>query len=431
MVDQHRRTLPWIALGVVYVLWGSTYLANRYIIVSAPPLLASGFRFMTGGLLLGLLVLVFAGPRTFAMTRAQLGTAALSGLLLPAWGNGLVILAQSQVASGLTALLIASVPLYIAVLRALTGDRPRRATVLGVLVGAAGLALLVLVGPTGGSGGVLLGLLVLVFAGPRAFGMSRAQFGTAALSGLLLPAWGNGLVIVAQSQVASGLTALLIASVPLYIAVLRALTGDRPRRATVLGVLVGAVGLALLVLVGPSGGSGGVSGSAWWGPPLVLLAGAGWATGTFAATRLAVPANPFALATVQQLIGGAILVFAGTARGERLHPAEIAAVSWWAWLYMSLFVSLGAFSAYAYALSTLPVSTVATYAYVNPVIAVLLGVVVADERFSVLQLAGGAIVLVAVVMVIAAERRNRGPVPAGVTGSAQPTRPVAGRTPPC
>ena len=320
-VDQQRRTLPWIALGVVYVLWGSTYLANRYIIVSMPPLLASGFRFMTGGLLLGLLVLVFAGRRVFAMTRAQLGTAALSGLLLPAWGNGLVILAQSQVASGLTALLIASVPLYIAVLRALTGDRPRRATVLGVLVGAAGLA--------------------------------------------------------------------------------------------------------LLVLVGPSGGSGGVSGSAWWGPPLVLLAGAGWATGTFAATRLAVPANPFALATVQQLIGGAILVVVGTTFGERLHLADIAPVSWWAWLYMSLFVSLGAFSAYAYALATLPVSTVATYAYVNPVIAVLLGVVVAGERFSVLQLAGGAIVLVAVVMVIAAERPPDSPG-TGPARQPDPTDPAAG-----
>jgi drug/metabolite transporter (DMT)-like permease len=306
-VDQPRRTVPWIALGVVYVLWGSTYLANRYIIVSMPPLLASGFRFMTGGLLLGLLVLLFVGPRVFAtMTRAQLGTAALSGLLLPAWGNGLVILAQSQVASGLTALLIASVPLYIAVLRALTGDRPRRATVLGVLVGAAGLA--------------------------------------------------------------------------------------------------------LLVLVGPSGGSGGVSGSAWGGPPLVLLAGAGWATGTFAAARLAVPANPFALATLQQLIGGATLVVVGTAVGERLDLAAVAPVSWWAWLYMSLFVSLGAFSAYAYALSTLPVSTVATYAYVNPVIAVMLGVVVAGERFSAVQLVGGAIVLLAVVMVIAAERPVRAPV---------------------
>jgi len=116
----------------------------------------------------------------------------------------------------------------------------------------------------------------------------------------------------------------------------------------------------------------------------VLLAGAGWATGTFAATRMAVPANPFALATVQQLIGGAVLVTVGTIAGERLHPATVAPVSWWAWLYMSLFVSLGAFSAYAYALATLPVSTVATYAYVNP-----------------------AIVLVAVVMVIAAERPAR------------------------
>ena len=318
-VDQRRRTVPWIALGVVYVLWGSTYLANRFIIVSMPPLLASGFRFMTGGVLLGILVLLFAGPRVFAMTRAQLGTAALSGLLLPAWGNGLVILAQSQVASGLTALLIASVPLYIAVLRALTGDRPRRATVLGVLVGAAGLA--------------------------------------------------------------------------------------------------------LLVLVGPSGGSGGVSGSAWWGPPLVLLAGAGWATGTFAATRMAVPANPFALATVQQLIGGAVLVTTGTIVGERLHPATVAPVSWWAWLYMSLFVSLGAFSAYAYALATLPVSTVATYAYVNPVIAVVLGVVVAGERFSAVQLVGGAIVLVAVVMVIAAER----PAPAAGRVRRRPPSQVVAR----
>jgi drug/metabolite transporter (DMT)-like permease len=242
---------------------------------------------------------------------------------------------------------------------------------------------------------------------------------------VLLPAWGNGLVILAQSQVASGLAALLIASVPLYIAVLRALTGDRPRRATVLGVLVGAVGLAVLVLVRPGGGSGGVSGSAWWGPPLVLLAGLGWATGTFAATRLAVPANPFALATVQQLVGGAVLLVVGAVAGERLDLATVAPVSWWAWGYMTLLVSLAAFSSYAYALANLPVSTVATYAYVNPVIAVLLGVVVAGERFSALQLVGGAIVLVAVVMVIAAERSG-----APVTGSRSPTPPAGVPTPP-
>jgi drug/metabolite transporter (DMT)-like permease len=318
-VDRRVLALPWVALGVVYVLWGSTYLANRFLIVSMPPLLASGTRFLSGGLLLGLLVLLFAGRRALALTRAQLGTAALSGLLLPAWGNGLVI--------------------------------------------------------------------------------------------------------VAQSQVASGLAALLIASVPLYIAVFRAVTGDRPRPATVVGVLLGAVGLALLVLVGAGGGAAGVSGNAWWGPPLVLLGGLGWAAGTFAATRLAVPANPFALATVQQLIGGTILVVVGTTVGERLHPAAVAPVSWWAWLYMTLFVSLGAFSAYAFALANLPVSTVATYAYVNPVIAVLLGVLVAGERFSAAQLAGGAVVLLAVVVVIAAERSR-------VTGSGRPTPPAGDRPPP-
>jgi drug/metabolite transporter (DMT)-like permease len=293
-------TLPWVALGVVYVLWGSTYLANRYVITTIPPLLASGTRFLVGGTLLGLVVLVVAGRRAFRMT----------------W----------------------------------------------------------------------------------------PQWGTTALTGLLLPAWGNGLVTLGQQHVASGLAALLIASVPLYIVVFRALSGDWPRRATVGGVAVGAVGLALLVLVGPSGGSAGVVGNAWWGAPLVLLAGFGWAAGTFATTRLAVPPNPIALAAAQMFIGGLIMLTVSLAMGNRLDITQVAPVSWWALAYMAVVVSLGGYSGYAYALSTLPVSTVATYAYVNPVIAVLLGVVIAGERFTGLQLLGGAIVLVAVVIVIAAER---------------------------
>lgn len=293
--------LPWVTLGVVYVLWGSTYLANRLIITSVPPLLAGGFRFLVGG--------------------------------------------------------------------------------------------------------ALLAVVVLVVAGRGAFRMGLAQFGTTALSGLLLPAWGNGLVVLGQQAVASGLAALLIAAVPLWIVILRAVTGDRPRTATVGGVAVGVVGLAVLVLAGP--GSGGVGGSAWWGPWLVLLASLGWAGGTFATTRLPVPANPFAMAAVQMFVGGVILTAAGTAVGERVDPAAITPVSWWAWAYMAVVVSLGAFGAYAVALSTLPVSTVATYAYVNPVIAVLLGVLVVGERFTAVQLVGGAIVLVAVVLVIVAERPAR------------------------
>jgi drug/metabolite transporter (DMT)-like permease len=173
------------------------------------------------------------------------------------------------------------------------------------------------------------------------------------------------------------------------------------------------VGLAVLLLAGPSGGSGGTLGNAWWGPWLVLLAGMGWASGTFATTRLPVPANPLALAGVQMFVGGAVLLTVSTAIGDRFDIAAVTPVAWWAWVYMAVVASAGAFSAYAYALAHLPVSTVATYAYVNPVIAVLLGILVIGERFSVVQLIGGAVVVAAVVLVIVAERRGRnrrGPV---------------------
>jgi drug/metabolite transporter (DMT)-like permease len=120
-----------------------------------------------------------------------------------------------------------------------------------------------------------------------------------------------------------------------------------------------------------------------------------------------VPANPFALAAVQMFVGGAILMSVSQAAGERFDVGSVSVVAWWAWAYMALVVSLAAFGAYAFALASLPVSTVATYAYVNPVIAVLLGVVVANERFSAPQLLGGAVVLVAVVLVIAAERPRK------------------------
>jgi drug/metabolite transporter (DMT)-like permease len=249
--------------------------------------------------------------------------------------------------------------------------------------------------------GLVLGLLVLLAAGPGAFRMSRAQLLSSMLTGLLLPAWGNGLVAQAQTQIPSGLAALLLAVVPLYIAVLRTVFGDRPSRATLVGVLVGLVGLAVLVLAGP--GSGGTAGSAWWGPWLVVLAGLGWASGTYASTRLPVPVNPFAMATVQMLTGGVLMGLGGLVTGASLDLTAVSGLAWWAWVGAAL-ATLGGFSGYALALRGLPVSTVATYAYVNPVIAVVLGVALVGERFSLLQAVGGAIVLVAVVLVVRAER---------------------------
>jgi drug/metabolite transporter (DMT)-like permease len=290
-----------LALGVVYVMWGSTYLAIRYTIESVPPTLAAGLRFVVAG--------------------------------------------------------------------------------------------------------ALLAVLLLVFAKRAVWRMNRREFGTSLLAGLLLIAGGNGLVTVAEQHITSGLAALLIASVPLYIVLLRRLFGDRPRVTTLVGVAVGLAGLTILLLAGP--GQGGTVGNAWWGPWLVLFAALCWALGTFATTRMAVPQSPFVLATVEMLAGGGFLVLVGSVVGERLDPAAISGTSWLAWGYLSIIVSLGAMSAYAYALATLPVSTVATYAYVNPVIAVVLGAVIAGERFTPLQLIGGAVVVIAVVVVIASERVRR------------------------
>lgn len=291
--------LAWAALGVVYVVWGSTYLAIRISIETMPPLLSAGARFLVSGALLCLAVLAFAGPAAFRMT----------------W----------------------------------------------------------------------------------------PQFGTAALVGVLLPAWGNGLVVVAEQQVASGLAALLVACVPLYVVLFRRLTGQRPPLVTIAGVAIGLVGLAVLLLGGPVAGA---HGTAWWGPWLVVLAALGWSAGTVAGSRLPTPANPVTFSAVGMLVGGALLTVGGAAGGERVVFAEVSTASWLGWAYCVLFGSL-AFSSYVYALGRLPVSTVATYAYVNPVIAVLLGVLLADERFGFAQFAGGLVVLCAVVLVVRGEQRAK------------------------
>ncbi|ONI88567.1 EamA family transporter [Saccharothrix sp. ALI-22-I] len=285
--------MRWAALGVVYVVWGSTYLAIRFSIESMPPLLSGGMRFLVAGLVLALLV---------------------------AWRGSLR--------------------------------------------------------------------------------MTRRQFGSAVLLGLLLPAWGNGLVVVAEQSVASGLAALLVASVPLYVVLMRRFAGERPHRVTYAGVAIGLVGLVALLL-------DDVGQSSWWGPWLVLLAAFGWALGSFLSGRLDTPANPFALSAVEMLAGGAALTVVGLVAGERVSFGGITTSSWVAWGYLLVFGSLLAFSSYVYVLGQLPVSTVATYAYVNPVIAVVLGVWLADERFGLFQLLGGLLVVLAVLLVVRAERAER------------------------
>jgi drug/metabolite transporter (DMT)-like permease len=152
-----RPALIWTALLVVYVLWGSTYLAIRIVVESMPPLTSAALRFAVAALVLATVLRLRRGPGALRVDRRQLRSAALVGLLLLAGGNGLVVLAESgppgvALPSGIAALLVATVPLLVVLLRTLTGDRPRPWTFVGVTVGFGGLVLLVL--PTGGSGAV-------------------------------------------------------------------------------------------------------------------------------------------------------------------------------------------------------------------------------------------------------------------------------------
>lgn len=291
-------TRVWVALALVYVVWGSTYLGIRIVVETMPPFLSAGARFIAAGLVLAALVAWRDGPAALKATRAQVRSAVLVGLLLVLGGNGLVVLAETTIPSGLAALLVAAVPMWLVVLRAGSGDRPAPRTLAGVLLGLGGLAVLTSPGLGGeiGLGGVLL-------------------------------------------------------------------------------VLAGSVL---------------------------------WSLGSFSAAKLTLPANPFTGSAYQMLAGGTGGIVVGLCRGEQ-HGLDLTSYSTASWLalgYLVLFGSLVGFTAYVWLLRAAPLSLVATYAYVNPVVAVALGWLILDEALTWPILLGGAIVVAAVCVIVSTERRR-------------------------
>jgi drug/metabolite transporter (DMT)-like permease len=227
--------------------------------------------------------------------------------------------------------------------------------------------------------------------------ITRREAWGAALVGVLLMAGGNGLVVLGERSVASGLAALIIASVPLWLVVFRRVTGEHVGNDLIAGVTLGLAGVAILVV--PSGASGGVDPI---GLVMILTAALSWSIGTFISQRIALPRSIFASAAVQMVSAGAVLLVLGEALGEGQHvdASRFSLSSLLALGYLVIFGSLIAYSAYTWLLQHAPVSLVSTYAYVNPVVAVFLGTVFLAEPIAPTTIGGAALIIAAVAFIV-------------------------------
>lgn len=290
--------MVWAALWVVYLVWGSTYLAIRVTVETMPPLLTASVRFLVAGLIVYVVLLIRKGLPGVRITRSE------------AIGSTLV--------------------------------------------------------------------------------------GTALLLG------GNGVVTIAEQHVPSALTALIIASVPLWVVVLRAISRDRIPGGTLLGVAVGFLGVAVLVL--PDQGAGGAS----LGYSLLIVgASMSWATGSFFSKSVTLPSDPFLSTGVQMILGGAVMGVMGILRGETsgLDVSEFSGASLAGFVYLIVAGSLLAFTAYVWLLQNAPISKVATYAYVNPVVAIILGWSILGEQISPAIIVGASLIVAAVAAIVRMESR--------------------------
>jgi drug/metabolite transporter (DMT)-like permease len=245
---------------------------------------------------------------------------------------------------------------------------------------------------------------VILYAWARWHGAAKPEFahwrGAAIVGGLLLLG-GNGLLSWAQQRVPSGISALIIGSVPLWMILLEWLwhRGPRPTVGAVSGLIVGFVGLGFLVAPGQrsSGAVINLSDAA-----VLLLAAFLWAAGSLYSRRARLPSSQLLAAAMEMLTGGALLMVAGGILGEwsRFAPAHVSPHSWIAWVYLVTFGSLIGFTAYVWLLHAASPAHVSTYAYVNPVVAVFLGWAFVGEQITWRTLLTAAAIILAVIIIV-------------------------------
>ena len=239
---------------------------------------------------------------------------------------------------------------------------------------------------------------------------TRSQWRATAIVGGLLLMGGNGVLAWAEQTVPSGLAALMIATVPVWMVLLEWLRGDgtRPTTGVVIGLVLGLVGIVLLV--GPANLAGGNSISTV-GVIALIFAALSWATGSFYARHAPLPAASLMGTGMEMIAGGVLLLAAGALTGEfgqlrldQVSPRSLAAVG-----YLIVFGSWVGFSAYTWLLRAVKPALSSTYAYVNPVVAVFLGWALAGEALTVQTLLAAAIIIAAVVITTTNQSRKKIP----------------------
>ena len=238
------------------------------------------------------------------------------------------------------------------------------------------------------AGAIMAGLAVLRGGTLRA---PLRSIASCLLIGLLLPG-ANTLLFFAERDVPISLASLIIASVPLWVVVLRLLGRERLPLPVLIGVGVGFAGVA--VLARPSGGATA------WGIGLCVLSAMMWATGSVLSRRLPLPADPFAATAYEMLGGGLVMLPFAIATVGTFTPSTESILGW---VYLVTIGSVVGYTAYVWLLANAPLSLVSTYAFMNPLVAISLGVLVQGEHLSARLLVGAAIVVAAVAIVVTQE----------------------------
>lgn len=250
----------------------------------------------------------------------------------------------------------------------------------------------------------LLGLGLVIFKGPRVLVVTGAQFRGAAIMGVTLLGIGIGTVSMAERFVPSGIAALLVSVMPLWIILFRVRAGDRPSRLTIAGVAVGMGGLVAMLLPGGTTAVAGDDTDVVRWSLAIMVSSFIWAYFSWRSTRFDLPASPLTTTFYEMLVAGVFLSVVGLLFGQRMNLQQASTASWVALGYLVV-ASLIAYTAYVWLIGNAPMSLVATYAYVNPVVAVFLGWLVVGEAITRDVIIGLTIVVGGVILVVSGERR--------------------------